>query len=171
MKKIFILTIALISLSLTSLNAQALKIAHINTQELMTSLPESDSAQANIQKAAQEWQETLEEMQVEFNTKYQDYLQNMQTMSEIKRTAKETELQDLDTRIKNTNQTAEQDLQALRQKLLTPIIEKTTKAIEDVGREQGYTYILDTSEGSVVIFAADNAVDIMDKVKAKLLVK
>jgi outer membrane protein len=171
MKNKFIIVLALILGGITTAHAQQLKIAHINTQELLATLPESDSAQAKIQKSAMEWQETLEEMQVEFNTKYQDYLQNSAAMSEIKKRAKETELQDLDTRIKNTNQTAEQDLQGLRQQLLQPIIEKTTKAIEEVGRENGFTYILDTSEGSVVIFAADNAVDIMDKVKAKLSTK
>ena len=54
-------------------------------------------------------------------------------------------------------------------KLLNPhIIEKVTKAIEEVARENGYTYVLDTSEGSMVIFSADNAVDITEKVKAKM---
>ena len=171
MKKSLIVIIAFIFTGYCALNAQPLKIAHINSQELLAALPESDSAQVKIQRTAKELQETLEEMQVEFNTKYQDYLQNSATFTETKKKARETELQDMNMRIQQFQETAEKEIQDLRQSLLTPIIEKATKAIEEVGREGGYTYILDTSEGSMVIFSADNSVDLMDKVKTKLGVK
>lgn len=169
MKKILVIITVLAISGFSKVQSQQIKIAHINTQELLASLPESDSAQAKIQQTASELQETLEEMQVEFNTKYQDYLQNSTTYTPIKRQAKEAELQDMNVRIQQFQENAEREIQEMRQKLLTPIIENTTKAIEEVGRESGYTYILDTSEGSTVIFSADNAVDIMEKVKAKLL--
>jgi len=171
MKKFYVIIIVLIISGIISVDAQQIKLAHINTQELLAILPESDSAQVKIKKTATELQETIEEMQVEFNTKYQDYLKNSTTFTDIKRQAKEAELQDMNARIQQFSESAEEQLQELRQLLLKPIIKKTTKAIEEVGREQGYTYILDTSEGSVVIFVADNAVDIMDKVKTKLGVK
>jgi len=171
MKKGIITLIILAIAGLISLKAQQLKLAHINTQELLAELPESDSAQAKIQKANVDWTETLEEMQVEYNQKREDYIQNEGTFTDIKKQAKMAELQDIERRIQMTYETAEKELQALRQKLLTPIIESTTKAIEEVAREEGYTYVFDTSEGSVVIFSAENAVDIMEKVKAKLIKK
>ena len=171
MKKIIIvLTVFFCGILYTNAQGtkQSLKLAHINTQELLAAMPASDSAQTRIQKEAKDMQETLEEMQVEFNTKYQDYLQNSSTYTDIKRQAKEAELQDLNVRIQQFQENAQQNLEQLRQKLLTPIIDKAKKAIEEVGRENGYTYVFDTSEGTTVVFISDNAEDILEKVKAKL---
>ncbi|MGB0177823.1 MAG: OmpH family outer membrane protein, partial [Owenweeksia sp.] len=67
------------------------------------------------------------------------------------------------------SQKAQEDLQQKQVELLTPIIEKATKAVQDVAKENGFTYILDSSPSkAVVIFAADNSEDVMPKVKAKL---
>ena len=39
------------------------------------------------------------------------------------------------------------DLAQMEQQLLSPMIERVRKAIEDVGKEQGYTIFFDTSTG------------------------
>ncbi|MCK5463194.1 MAG: OmpH family outer membrane protein, partial [Bacteroidales bacterium] len=45
-------------------NSQDLKFGHINSQELLTAMPESDSAQAAIEKLAGDYEQQLEEMRV-----------------------------------------------------------------------------------------------------------
>ena len=52
---------------LWSLNISAQKFAHINSQELLASMPESDSAQTKIENIASNYEQQLEEMQVELN--------------------------------------------------------------------------------------------------------
>jgi len=51
--------------------------------------------------------------------------------------------------------------------LLQPIIEKADKAIKEVGKENGYTYIFDLSRGSVVYFS-EVSEDVLPLVKKKL---
>ena len=49
---------------------------------------------------------------------------------------------------------------------MQPFIDKAKKAIDDVAKEKGYTYILDTSTGSVLYWEGGD--DIMMYVKEKL---
>jgi len=54
-----------------------------------------------------------------------------------------------------------------RQELLTPLLEKIQKAIDEVAKARGYKMVFDESLVSAVLFA-DKSLDITDEVKAKL---
>jgi outer membrane protein len=50
------------------------------------------------------------------------------------------------------------------QDLINPIIEKAKKAIEQVAKENGYTYIFDTSVGAVLYWEeSDNVLSLVKK--------
>ncbi len=151
-------------------NAQA-KIGHINSQELLAAMPETDSAQKQLGTWAKDNELVLEEMTVEFNKKYEEYVKRMEDtanpMSDLIRAAKEAELQELQQRIQAFQQQAEQDLERQKMQLFQPIQEKAIKAVNEVASENGFTYILDAGMG-VVVYSAPDAQDILPLVKAKL---
>jgi outer membrane protein len=169
MKKLF-LSVFVVVISATLFGQTNLKIGHINSQELLQAMPESDSAQAKLEKAAKELQSQLESMQVELNNKYQDYISKKDTYSDLIRQTKETELNQMNQRIQQFQSTAEQDLQKQRTDIFKPILDKANKAISEVAKENGFTYILDTSSGTV-IFHSDTSIDILSLVKQKLGLK
>ncbi len=170
MKKIALL-LSLIGLYTSTVLGQTnLKLGHINTQELLQAMPETDSAQTKLEKLTKDLQSQLESMQVELNNKYQDYLAKRDTYSELIRQTKEDELQNIQQRIQQFSQTAEQDLQKKRNELYKPILDKANKAIEEVARENGFTYIFDLSSG-VILFHSESSIDILPMVKAKLKLK
>ena len=74
---------------------------------------------------------------------------------------------DLEQRISTFNQTASADLQQKQQELLTPVIDKIRKAIEEVGAENGFTYIFDMAAQSI-IYQSPKANDVTPLVKKKL---
>ena len=169
--RIYLLLVALVATYTASSYAQkSPKIGHINSQELLAAMPETDSAQVKIQKIAKEFEDQLEVMQVEFNTKYQDYLQKQKTYTDLVRSAKENELQDLQSRIQEFQYTAQQEIEKQRNEIFQPIIDKAQKAVKDVARENGFTYVLDTGTGAVVYWS-DDSEDLMAKVKTKLGLK
>lgn len=143
------------------------KFGHINSQELYMIMPEADSAQKKLEQLAHDHEMTLEELTVEFNKKFEDYQQNVNTYSDLKRATKEAELEESQRRIQNFQQTAEQDLKQKRSELFQPVQEKAIGAVNEVAEENGFTYIFDTGMGSIV-YTGDDAVDIMPMVKAKL---
>jgi outer membrane protein len=169
MKKIF-LSIFVITFTIAAFSQAGLKIGHINSQELLQAMPENDSAQVKLEKAAKEAQSQLETMNVELNSKYQDYVSKRDTYSDLIKQTKETELQQMNQRIQQFQTTAEQDLQKQRTEIYKPILDKANNAIIEVENANGFTYILYIS-GGVVLYHADNSIDILPLVKQKLGLK
>ena len=160
-----LIIISLLFVGLTGISAQ--KFGHINNQELYMSMPESDSAQARLETLAQEYQLQLEEMNVERNKKYEEYATNVDTYTDLIRQTKEADITEMNQRIAQFQQNADQDLQAKQQEWLRPILEKANQAISDVATENGFIYIFDISRGNP-IYWSEESVDVMDLVKAKL---
>ena len=90
-------------------------------------------------------------------------------MSDLIRQTKEKEISDLQQRIQAFQASADKDVQKKQQELFQPIIAKVKAAIDAVGKEYGYTYILDVSQGVVLYYAAGN--DVTPLVKKKLHLK
>lgn len=168
MKKLLSLSFLLLTLlGSLSLNAQTdAKFGHINTNELLRMMPGREEARQELERYARELEETFTAMQNEFETKYMEYLENQETFSQIVRQSKERELQSLNERIMEFQESAQIDLVEQEERLLNPIIEKARNAINKVGREHGFTYIFDTSGGSVLFW--ERGEDIMPLVREEL---
>jgi len=149
-----------------------LKLGHIDSRLVFAAMPESDSAQKQLERSAKQMQTTLEELQVDFNKKYEEYsrLTNEATTSALIIKTKEEELQSLQQRIQNFQQQAEQDMASQRSELFKPIQDKAIKAVNDVAAENGFTYVFDVAGGALV-YTSPESQDILALVKAKLGLK
>jgi len=149
-----------------------IRLGHIDSQKLIMAMPESDSAQKKLQKVEQEFQATLEELQVEFNRKFKTYQDSYATMTELIRSTKESELNELSERIQNFQTQAQQDFERQRVDLFRPIQEKAKKAVDEVAEENGFTYVFDIGPGvGAIVYAATDTEDILPLVKVKLGLK
>jgi outer membrane protein len=72
---------------------------------------------------------------------------------------------DLEKNMTDFEQTANTELEKSRNDFLQPLIEKIGKAIEDVAKEEGYSYVIDASTGVLLYRGGD---DLTDKIKVKL---
>ncbi|MGD9976734.1 MAG: OmpH family outer membrane protein [Bacteroidales bacterium] len=148
-------------------NAQNFKFGHINSQELLSSMPDKDSAEVKLKKYTETLQSQIEELQVEFNKKYQDYLQKRSTFSDAIREMKEKELSEMQQRAQEFQQTAEQDYQRYQSEIMKPVIDKADAAIKKVAKGNSFTYIFDTSSG-ILLYFSEQSVDILPLVKKEL---
>ena len=168
MKRLFKVLFLGVALFVMSGVAQAqVKIAHVNTAEILDAMPDKAKAEKDLEKYYGELQSQLQNMAKEYQTKLQDYEANQGTMSNLVKQSKEKEIVDLQTRIQQFQANAEQDFEGKRAELLAPILDKIQNAITAVGKEKGYTYILDLATGAAVYVGTD-AVDCTPAVKAKL---
>lgn len=151
-------------LGYSSLYAQ--KLGRINSQDVVTSMPEYKEAQTKLQEVAKDWQENIEAVSVEFNNKVQEFQKNMNTMSEAVLQIKEKELNDLRTRGQELQQMAQQDLGKKEQELLAPIYEKAQTAIQTVSKAGGFLAVFES--GSLIYFDEVNLTDITPLVKKEL---
>lgn len=170
MKKAFIVAlVAMLAFGGNAMAQRSIKLGHINSNELMQIMPGRDSAQAALQKEVEDLQADMEAMKKEYETKVNDYMAKRDQLSELIRKSKESDLQAMASRIEEFQANAQKLLEERQEALLKPIVDRAKKAIEEVGRENGYTYIFDAGVGAV-LYSQDSD-DIMPLVKKKLGLK
>ncbi len=167
MKKVIKLALATVfMLGTTSLFAQ--KFGQINMQEVVMLMPETAQMQTNIETFVQDLQNNMETIQVELNTKIQDYQKNSATMAESVRQLKEKELNDLQQRLSEFQQVAQQDIAAKQNELLQPILKKAQDAVKKVAEAGAYTGVFDIAIGALAYSNPTTLIDITPEVKAEL---
>lgn len=161
--KLFAVALFVVAFSVQSMAQD--KIGHINFDELVSLMPGQDSINKALESYVAGLETQAQAMQTELESKYADYQANQATMSEIIRQTKEKEIMDLQQRIEAFNQQAQYDIQSKQFELTQPLLNKAQKAIEDVAKENGFTYIINAN---VQILLYANGTDILPLVKTKL---
>ena len=165
MKKNFYLILCFFLVLVQSVNSQT-KVAHVDTYELITNMPEMLAVQEELSSYSIEKEAEIRLMEAEIRSisdKYSDDAINV-TQEENEKRQKEIQVMQENIRL-FTNQIVK-ELQEKERSLTEPILEKVISAIKEVGKENGYDYVLDSSKNQGVILADGD--DLMEKVKIKL---
>lgn len=145
MKKAIKLTLAVVMMmGATSLFAQ--KFGRIDMQALIFSMPETKDMQAKMEEFTKNLEDTYQTMNVEFNTKYQEFMKNQSSLSDAVRQMKEKELNELASRRDEFVQMAQQDQQKEQTRLYTPIYQKAQNAVNQIAKSGGYTVIFQSGQ-------------------------
>ncbi len=164
MMKRMILAMSILSMAF-ALHAQ--KFGHVTSELLLQAMPEYDSAQLELEELRQFYTLELERIQVEINKKIEEFNQAEATMSDLIKEAKASEIQELQLRLQNYSQTAQQDLQQQGMLVMQPVMDKARTAIDEVAKENGLLYVFDLSQGNP-IYTSEESLDMIPLVKAKL---
>ena len=161
MKKLIVLLLMILPLGAI---AQEVKIAFVKTQEVFMAMPEVSGMEKQMADLNEKYRVELKQMQDEYQKKYSDFVAQQDSLTEnIK--LRMQEIQDIQERMDNFVQVAQQDVQKKQQELLQPIQQKLHEAIQKVGEEKGYTYIIDPA---ALLYTGTNAVDATPFVRTKL---
>ncbi len=162
MKKILLIA----AVSLIAFSASAQKFAHVNFQELVQLMPESDKARATIQESSKAAQESYEEMLSEFNDKYTKYQQNVNSYTAATRKAKEDELTQIQQRIQEFSQNVQTELSQQQDQLMAPIYQKAQETVAEIAKKGGYIYVVDRS--TILYIDDTQSVDITPEARKAL---
>jgi len=174
MKRIALIAVMMIIVAFAGQKsgAQSLKFGHINKDELIQALPDFDSARVKLDKYQKELVNYLELMQVEMNNKTDAYQKEAKNLTDLVRQTKEQELVDMNRKIQEFQQSAQENLQNKQAELFQPIVAKVDKAIEGVGKENGFVYIFNIGQGSsLTYFDESKSTNVMPLARAKLGLK
>ncbi|MEH6306080.1 OmpH family outer membrane protein [Olivibacter sp. CPCC 100613] len=174
MKHLFksVLVAAGLFLTVGAVRAQQ-KIGHVNSQEILLLMPEYKTANQALETFVGTKRTEIQQMDAERQKKITTFMDKQKTRSEANKEAVDKELQTLSTEIQQmegrmgeVQQKAEQEVGAKREEVFQPVFEKAEKAIQAVAKEKGYAYILDIAQQSVLYFEGGD--DISAAVKTKL---
>jgi len=141
---------------------------HVNSQEILSAMPEAATAQLALQSELEVLQQTGQTMMQEFEAQQKQFQIDQENMNDAIRNTKIKELEDLQARILTFEQTAEQSIQMKQAELFEPILTKIQNAIDEVAKDKGYSYVFDVVglQGGMVY--KDDSYDITNIVKTKL---
>lgn len=169
MKKIF--TVAVVMLMIGTAAQAQNKFGYMNSLELLSLMPEVKSADSVLDKYAGELDQLASKM-------YNEYMAKSQDASDKKGKGLLTpeqeeivigELADMEKRINDFQQSAEDKIGKKKQILYEPIMTKVNDAIQAVAKANGYTYIFDASSGALLF--ANETDDVLPLLKKHLGLK
>lgn len=161
----FLVIAALMFAGIQSATAQS-KVAHINVQELIMSMPEMKSANTQLQKLSDAHKAEMQKMIAEYEAKIKSYNADASTVSDAIYKSRIQEVEDMKNRIQEYEQNATDDLMKKQEEMYKPIVEKSKAAIQKVAKAKGFEYVLDASQGKgLVVF---DGTDLMADVKKEL---
>jgi len=157
-----LLLIALLTLSFTTAKAQS-KVAHINTEELISALPATKTLYAKIEKLGKTYDNELKAKSAELEAKFQRYNAEFESQTEATNAERTNEVKNEAKKIEQYKKEAMLDLQKQEQDGLKPILEAAMKAVEEVAAAQGFEYVL-----NVNTLVVAKGKDLLPDVKTKL---
>ena len=162
-KLFFLICVTLISFS--NVSSQT-KLAHIDTQKLILSMPEMNIVQAELEALMKNYANQYMLMEKAVESKNSQYLNEFETQTKEINKARNEEIRALLMSINEFKKGIQFELGKKERELTEPIKNKVNQAIIKVATAQGFNYVLDSTQGQGVILA--NGKDLMADVKTEL---
>ncbi len=160
---------AVMAFGLLSASAQTTKIGYINTDELMSVMPEAAKINTDLNEYQVSLQQQGQTLQIEADKKRDQYFKDSVTLSASMKEIRRDELVKLYSRLQNYEQEAQEKAQQYAQVKIGPLKTKALDAIKAVAKEKGYTYVLDEATSTLLVMPPGD--DLLPAVKAKLGIK
>lgn len=151
----------------TVYSQQTFSVAVVNSEELLDAFPEKKRSVDQLLTLSDNYKKELELMQNEYNKKYSDYITYQASLAENIKLRRMQELTELENRMQQFMELAQQDIENKEKELLEPLKQKMKEAIRAVGMEQRFTVIYDLADPGIA-FVSPNAIDANSLVKRKL---
>ncbi len=147
------------------------KLGYVFVEAIIGNLPEFTGVQQSLKTHQEMLSKNLNIKQAYAQSKFEEYQQKKQAgkMAPGEEETAQKELQQLDGELRKYSDDAEQSMAKKREELLQPLYEKTQKAIDEVAKVEGYTYVLNGGNSTIVVAPPEN--NITEKVFTKLGIK
>ena len=171
MKKYLFAAILLLGANIVFAQDAPLKIGFVDSQVILTQLPEAIKAQGDLDALTNKWSAQLDSMTQSYQEIGASYQKQANTMTEEKKLAAQKELVDKEQQILNfrkekfAQQTGE--IYRKQEEIFGPVKTKIYGAIEKVAKDESMKFVFDKS-GDIILLYADPNYDITYKVLDKL---
>ena len=161
--KYTILTLALASFALADV-----KIGYVDSNEIMNNFDEVRQVQADLEKEQRRLESEFNELVFGLDSLKQDYDRQRLLMSDTRRNEKENEIASKEKSVQKFQLDKfgpEGEIYRIQKELLKPVLANIDAAIQKVGSERGYDFILDAMSGAL-LYALDShnlTEDVMDE--------
>ncbi|MAE14565.1 MAG: hypothetical protein CL821_03125 [Crocinitomicaceae bacterium] len=164
------LLILIISICFLTLFSHGQKFAFVDSEYILDQMESYQKAQKQIDDLAAEWQKELDKKVGNIESKVNDLRKNELLLPEDIKEEKELEITTLQNELRAYQSKkfgVGGDLFKRRKELIQPIQRKVFKAIESLAKDNNYSFVLDKSKNSNILYA-DPKYDKSDAIIRKL---
>lgn len=157
-------------LTVLSLGGYAQKYACVDTEYILSNVPEYKQAQKELEEVSVQWQKEVEVKFQAVDRLYKAFQAEAVILPADLKAQKENEIIAAEKEAKNLQKQRfgnDGDLAKKRSELVKPIQDRIYNAIEKVAQEKNYSVVFDKAGGATVLYV-DNKTDISDLVLAEL---
>ena len=165
MKKLFVILIILIGLSI-----QAQNIVYVDSRYILENIPEFDTAQEELSNISLEWEEELDLLKADVEHLYKKYQAEQYLLPEDTKRNREEQIIIKEKEIKSLTKERfgpEGDLYKKQEQLIRPIQDLIYKAIANFAEEGKYDIVFDKSSDLIMLFS-NTELDKSDEILEKL---
>jgi len=166
--KMIITKYTILTLALASFAFADVKIGYVDSNEIMNNFDEVRQVQADLEKEQRRLESEFNELVYGLDSLKQDYDRQRLLMSDTRRNEKENEIANKEKSVQKFQLDKfgpEGEIYRIQNELLKPVLAKIDAAIQKVGSERGYDFILDAMSGAL-LYALDShnlTEDVMDE--------
>ncbi len=161
-------TIAFLFITVAAFAQTPQKIGYLNAQAVLADMAEMKSSDSELDALARQLSAKDSINQVSFYAKAQALEKASQegTKAPVEIEKEKKNLEDEKAKILSFQQEMQKQLGDKQKVMYQPIFDKVNKAISDVAKEGGFTYVVDATKGTLLY--ADDKFDLQNLVRAKL---
>ncbi len=164
MKRIFLLSILLVSLSVTSSYAQ--KYALIDMEYILSKIPAFENGNKQLESLSKQWQDEIDKSAKEVESLYKKYQADLVFLAGEDKTKRENEIVAKENEINKLRESyfgTQGELFKRREAFMKPIQDEIYEAVKEIATTNQYQVVLDRASASSIIFASPS-IDISDQV-------
>jgi outer membrane protein len=147
--------------------AQTQRTAVVDIDEILTSMPDYQKAQDQLDQIAEQWRQEIAQEMDKVKSMYNKYQAEQVLLSDEMKREREEEIMEKEKEVRDVQRQKfgpEGELFNKRQELVAPIQNEVYKAISSYADSRGFDLILDRSANSGIIFIND-AMDKTEDIK------
>lgn len=148
--------ILVVGLLLMNVGASAQKFAYVDTEYILSQIPEYRSAQKQIDELAEKWQKEIDTKYAQIDKMYKDYKAEEVILNGEQKKQREADIIAKEKEVKKFQQDKfgyEGEMFKKRQELIKPIQDRVFEAIQKVAKESALDFIFDKSGDMVMLFS------------------
>lgn len=154
MKKLFFTVVLILATSVVSF---AQKFAYVDTDYILSQIPEYKAAQAELDKISVQWQKEIEAKYAEIDKMYKSYQAEQILLTEEMKKKREADIINKEKEAKDLQKQrfgVDGELFKKRQELVKPIQDKVYNAVKAVAEKGSYSIIFDKASDMTMLYTS-----------------
>ena len=180
-KNLLFLALALVALSASAQQNQtpaeqpaaivaqpALRFGYFSFEQVFHTMPGYAIAKHNMDELRGKYDEETKRVETEFNSKYEEFLDGQRSYAKSILEKRQAELRELMEKNIAFKAEAARLLKKAEEEAYAPLKAKMNAALQQIGKENGFAFILNTDNNATPYLSAEMGVDITETLKEKI---